>query len=120
MLLSGLKNLKKDDSFVHLKTAGKTLNPKDVSSTDFGFKKKMLWENFIITLPKPVNPATLMLSLAFGDIEYYYAMLPLEAALWRFSGKLAKICMPVRHDAKELAIKTWVALSCKPQRIVFL
>ncbi|MEL0635422.1 DUF1007 family protein [Marinomonas sp. TI.3.20] len=112
-LLEGLQNLKKDDYFVHLKVAGKAIKPKSVTITDFGMKNKMLWLTLKVRLAEPVNLEKTTLSMAFGDPEYYFAMVPLEEGLLRLSGALAESCTPVDHDAKEQGIETWIDLSCQ-------
>jgi len=113
-LLEGLQNLKKDDYFVHLKVAGNAIKPKSVTITDFGMKDKMLWMTLKVSLSTPINLEKTPLSMAFGDSEYYFAMVPLEEGLLRLSGALAESCTPLDHDAKEQGIETWVDLSCQP------
>ncbi|REG83749.1 DUF1007 family protein [Marinomonas pollencensis] len=113
-LLEGLQNLKKDDYFVQLKVADETLKPASVTISDLGMKDKMLWMTLKVTLPAPVNLETTKLTMAFGDPEYYFAMVPLEVGLLELSGSLAESCTPMEQDAKELGIETWVALSCQP------
>lgn len=113
-LLDGLKNLKKNDYFVHLKVNKKDVAPKDVEITDFGFKDKMLWANLTVVLATPVDLNTSTLSLAFGDSEYYFAMVPLEEGLLRLSGKLAESCTLISRDAKDRGIESWVDLTCQP------
>jgi len=113
-LLKGLNNLKKNDYFVHLKVNKKDVKPKDVEITDFGFKDKMLWANLTVSLAAPVDLSKSTLSLAFGDSEYYFAMVPLEEGLLRLSGKLAESCTPISRDGKERGIESWVDLTCQP------
>ncbi|MBJ7553764.1 DUF1007 family protein [Marinomonas spartinae] len=115
-LLKGLQNLKKNDYFVHLKVNKKDVKPKEVKITDFGFKNKLLWVNLKVTLKTPVNLNQSTLSIAFGDPEYYFAMVPLEEGLLRLSGKLAESCTPISHDGKERGIETWVDLTCEPSQ----
>lgn len=112
-LLEGLGNLKKDDYFVHLKVDDKVLKPESVEIGNFGFKNQMLWMTLTVTLPTPINLEKSTLSMAFGDPEYYFAMVPLEVGLLSLSGALAETCTPISHDAKELGIETWIDLSCQ-------
>jgi len=113
-LLEGLQNLKKDDYFVQLKVADKAIKPQSVTISDVGMKDKMLWMTLKVRLATPVNLEKTTLSMAFGDPEYYFAMVPSEAGLLRLSGALAEICTPIEEDAKELGIETWINLSCQP------
>ncbi|SBS25958.1 hypothetical protein MSP8886_00445 [Marinomonas spartinae] len=113
-LLNGLRNLKKNDYFVQLKVNQKTVRPKDVEITHFSFKNKLLTVDLKVTLKAPVNLYQSTLSIAFGDSDYYFAMVPLEEGLLRLSGKLAESCTPISHDGKERGIETWVDLTCEP------
>ena len=94
----------------------KDVKPKEVKITDFGFKNKLLWVTLKVTLTTPVNLNQSTLSIAFGDPEYYFAMVPLEEGLLRLSGKLAESCTPISHDGKERGIETWVDLTCEPSQ----
>lgn len=114
-MIDVLKSFEKYGYFIHMKVDGKKIEPKQVTIVDIGVKDKELWMKLGITLPKPVDLDKSTLSLAFGDEEYYFAMVPLEAGLVQLSGMLAETCTPVtRDDTSDIGIESWVDLHCEP------
>lgn len=98
--------------FIKMKLDGHDIKPQTVRILDVGIRDQMLWMHFNIALPEPVDLSTSVLSLAYGDDEFYFAMEPLEEGLVRLSGMSAEICTPMKRNAEEIAVAFWVDLSC--------
>ena len=99
--------------FIKMRQDGAEIVPTGVRILDVRIRDQMLWVRFAITLPAPVNLETSTLSLAFGDDELYFAMEPLEEGLVRLSGALSEACTPIKREAEEMSVVSWVDLSCK-------
>ncbi|ETX12297.1 ABC transporter substrate-binding protein [Marinomonas ushuaiensis DSM 15871] len=99
--------------FIKMKQDGVEIVPTGVRILDIRIRDQMLWVRFAITLPTPVNLETSTLSLAFGDDELYFAMEPLEEGLVRLSGALSETCTPIKREAEEMSVASWIDLTCK-------
>lgn len=111
-LIEVLSSFEKYGYFLKMALDGKPLAPRNVVIQDLGIKDQMLWVSLRIQLPVPVDLQQNTLSLAFGDDELYFAMVPLEEGLLSLSGAYAETCTPIQRDAEEMAIESWVDLQC--------
>ncbi|MEO9654043.1 DUF1007 family protein [Marinomonas sp.] len=113
-LIEVLSSFDQYNYFIKMVVDGYPMAPKSVDILDLGIKDQMLWVSLRIQLPKSVDLVRDTLSLAFGDDELYFAMVPLEEGLLRLSGAYAETCTLISREAEEMAVESWVDLQCSP------
>lgn len=112
VMLDTLRSFDKYGYFIKMAVDGNSTTPTKVDILDIGIRDQMLWMTLDIELPEPVNLETSTLSLAFGDDELYFAMVPVEEGLVKFSGALSESCTPVEREAEEVSVEIWMDVSC--------
>lgn len=99
--------------FLKIYQAEQAIVPSQVDIVDIRIVDQQIWVRLGISLAEKISLKTAPLSLAFGDDELYFALTPPPMGnLLRLEGVLAELCTPTSRDAEELAIDSWVDVSC--------
>ena len=111
-LVEVMRTFDQFDFFIKLLISGDTIKP-IVEVVDLAIRDQQLWVKLGLSLPEPVDLRQHTLSLAFGDDDLYFAMVPAEDGLLRLTGALVETCTPTYRAAEELSIDSWGDLVCE-------
>jgi len=107
-----LDSFKPFDYFLKVVVDGQTVRPAEITVVDVQIAQEQVLVTFGVRLLETVSLRDQPLSLSFGDDEFYFALMPPDSGLLNLQGTLAETCTPIEREAEEMAIDSWVDLSC--------
>ncbi|MFT2110447.1 DUF1007 family protein [Marinomonas sp. 2405UD68-3] len=107
-----LKSFEPFNYFLKVVADGQVVQPSNVSMVDAKIEQNQIVVTFGVVLLETISLDEQSLSLSFGDDQFYFALMPPDSGLLNLQGALAETCTPVEREAEEMAIDSWVDLSC--------